>query len=223
MDHLTMESLARLVDERPSSDERNHLAACEVCTADLEALREQTASLRSLPEIMPPRGDWRALEDRLRSEGLVSNRAFFERLGLARTPVWMKAAAAVLLFLSGAGAGAALTSAGATGASPFVDADASSEAEVASVEEAASAVRMAEERYVSAVSRYRQMLGPGAWDAPGTDPISRVAALEHLVMVSQAALRQAPGDPFINGFLASAMAERDAALRMVSTNQDNWF
>ena len=49
------------------------------------------------------------------------------------------------------------------------------------------------------------------------------AALEHLVMVSQAAVRQAPGDPFLNGFLASAMAERDAAARMVSTRQDNWF
>jgi hypothetical protein len=55
------------------------------------------------------------------------------------------------------------------------------------------------------------------------DPISRYAALEHLVSVSQAAVRQAPGDPFLNGFLASAIAERDAALRVVSAGQDNWF
>ena len=55
------------------------------------------------------------------------------------------------------------------------------------------------------------------------DPISRFAALEHLVMVSQAAVRQAPGDPFLNGFLASAMAERETALRQVSAQKDNWF
>jgi len=223
MVHLTVESLARLVDERPSMDERNHLASCEACAAELAALRDQTASLRALPEIMPPRGDWRALEDRLRSEGLVSDRGFFERLGLARTPGWMKAAAAVLLFLSGAGTGAALTSSGPSDASPLAGADVAAEAEFASVEEAASAVRTAEEHYVSAVSRYRQMLARDGWEAAGADPISRVAALEHLVMVSQAAVRQAPGDPFINGFLASALAERDAALRMVSSSQDNWF
>ncbi|MCH1571834.1 MAG: hypothetical protein L7S64_10865, partial [Longimicrobiales bacterium] len=92
---------------------------------------------------------------------------------------------------------------------------------VVSVEDAASAVRMAEQQYVSAVTEYRQLLADDGGVA--VDPINRFAALEHLVRVSQAAVRQAPGDPFLNGFLASAMAERDAALRMVSSGQDNWF
>jgi hypothetical protein len=90
------------------------------------------------------------------------------------------------------------------------------------VESAASAVRSAEEEYVTAVTRYRELLATEGGGG-GTDPMSRFAALEHLVMVSQAAVRQAPGDPFLNGFLASAMAERDAAARMVSAGQDNWF
>jgi hypothetical protein len=88
-------------------------------------------------------------------------------------------------------------------------------AQTATVEDAATAVRVAEQEYVSAVSRYRELLGRGGIDAATADPFSRYAALEHLVSVSQAAVRQAPGDPFLNGFLASALAERDAAARAV--------
>jgi hypothetical protein len=129
----------------------------------------------------------------------------------------MPAAAALVLFLGGAAVGAGITARGeAGGTAPTV-------AQTTSVEEAATAVRLAEQDYVSAVSRYRELLGREGADASMVDPISRYAALEHLVSVSQAAVRQAPGDPFLNGFLASAMAERDAALRVVSAGQDEWF
>jgi anti-sigma factor RsiW len=217
MEHLSPEALARLVDEAPTPDERGHIATCTACAAEVEVLREQTRALGSLPELMPPRGDWRVLEARLRSEGLVEDPGVFRGLGLAQTPVWMKAAAAVLLFLGGTGTGAALT-AGPAGSAAQV---ALSSAE--GVEEAASAVRVAEQQYVDAVSQYRQLLAAEGGESYGSDPMGRFAALEHLVMVSQAAVRQAPGDPFLNGFLASAMAERDVAARMVSTRQDNWF
>jgi len=119
--------------------------------------------------------------------------------------------------LSGAGTGAAVT-AGAGGGSTG-----GRVAQANDVESAASAVRLAEQDYVSAVARYRELLATGGGEVNGADPVSRFAALEHLVMVSQAAVRQAPGDPFLNGFLASAMAERDAAARMVSAGRDNWF
>ena len=221
MEHLTLERLARLVDEPPTVDDMRHLAECAECTAELEALREQTRALASLPEILPPKGDWQTIEARLRSEGLIEDPGLFQRLGLARTPAWMKVAAAVLLFLSGTGTGVAVAGTGALGSGALAGTLAVSEP--ASVEEAATAVRSAEEQYVSAVSRYRQILARDGGEDPGGDPMSRVAALEHLVMVSQAAVRQAPGDPFLNGFLASAMAERDAALRMVSSDSDNWF
>jgi hypothetical protein len=96
-------------------------------------------------------------------------------------------------------------------------------ASVATVEDAASEVRAAEQHYVSAVSNYRELLTASGVDDAGADPYSRYAALEHLVSVSQAAVRAAPGDPFLNGFLASALAERDAAARQVSLTDDNWF
>ena len=79
---------------------------------------------------------------------------------------------------------------------------------------------MAEQQYVDAVSRYRQLLAAEGGESYSADPMSRFAALEHLVMVSQAAVRQAPGDPFLNGFLASAMAERvmSGPIRMPSSS-----
>jgi hypothetical protein len=217
MEHLTHERLAALVDEPSTADERTHLATCEHCAAELEGFREQSAALGALPELLPPQGDWKVLEARLRSEGLINDPGVFQRLGLARTPAWMKAAAAVLLFLGGTGTGAVMARPAASdGAGLMAD-------RIVTVEDAASAVRAAEQQYVSAVTEYRQLLAADGGEGVDVDPISRFAALEHLVRVSQAAVRQAPGDPFLNGFLASAMAERDAALRMVSSGQDNWF
>jgi hypothetical protein len=212
MEHLTPETLARLVDEDPQPTERAHLADCETCAGELAAMRDQTEALSSLPEIMPPLGDWEVIEAQLRSEGLVKDTTALSKLGLARTPSWMPAAAAVVLFLGGAATGASVMPSGAGEA-----------VAATTVEEAATAVRDAEDRYVRAVSNYRTMLsGDGADDASG-DPYTRYAALEHLVSVSQAAVRPAPGDVFLNGFLASALAERDAAARMVSLTDDNWF
>lgn len=216
MEHLTAETLARLVDDVPAPGESAHLGTCEACRTELDALRAQTEELGALPEIMPPGGDWRVLEARLRSEGLVRDATLLEKLGLARTPGWMRLAASLLLFAGGVGTGVGL--ARTTG----VGEDASAPERLGSVDEAASAVRAAEERYVHAVSRYRELLAEEGGEQP-VDPLSRYAALEHLVLVSQAAVRQAPGDPFLNGFLASALAERDAAARLVSVASDDWF
>ncbi|MDP2958308.1 MAG: hypothetical protein Q8N53_17910 [Longimicrobiales bacterium] len=224
MEHLTNESLARLVDEDPRPEEAEHLAVCRTCAWELDALRAQTRALASLPEIRPPLGDWEVLEARLRSEGLVEDRGLLSRLSLAQTPPWMRAAAAAALFLGGTLLGAGVTSrqgeeermaAAGEGVALF--------ANVEDVEEAAQAVRAAEDTYVNALSRYRQLLEQeGGEDVLG-DPNSRFAALEYLVAASQAAVRQAPADPFLNGLLASTLAERDVTLRRISTRQDNWF
>lgn len=218
MEHLTIETLARLVDEPSRPEEAKHLAVCEACAAELAALELQRESLASLPEIMPPVGDWKVLEAKLRSEGLVQGPGLFQKLGLARTPSWMPAAAAVVLFLGGTGFGVAVAGRGAA-----MGPEGNASLAALTVEDAAGAVRRAEQEYVSAVSRYREVMEARGGDVITVDPVTRYAALEHLVSVSQAAVRQAPGDPFLNGFLASALAERDAAARQVSANQDNWF
>jgi hypothetical protein len=96
-------------------------------------------------------------------------------------------------------------------------------ADAGTVEEAAGAVRLAEERYVAALSRYRQLLVRHGGEGGVGDPASRFAALEYLVAAGQAAVRQAPADPFLNGLLASALAEREATLRTISADGDGWF
>ena len=79
-------------------------------------------------------------------------------------------------------------------------------------------MQAAESEYVQAMSHYRELVARSGGDLDSSDPLSRYA-----VLVSQAAVRQAPGDPFLNGFLASALAERDVAARLVSTSTGGWF
>lgn len=223
MKHLDGETLARLVDETPRPEEAGHLATCASCAADLEAMRAQTRSLAALPEIRPPLGDWAVLEARLRSEGLVEDPSLVERLTLAKTPAWMRAAAGAALFIGGSLAGGAVTSGGGVDGD-LGDPVAANVAGSPSVDQAASAVLTAQQHYVDALSRYRQLLenDGGTQEAMG-DPRSRYAALEYLVAASQAAVRQAPADPFLNGLLASTLAEREATLRKISNRGDNWF
>lgn len=227
MEHLNREILARLVDGAASPAEAQHLEACETCAAELDALRDQTEALGTLPELMPPVGDWEVLEARLRSEGLVETPGLFRTLGLAHTPGWMRAAAAVLLFLGGTGTGVLLANGPATleRGSPALGSDVAFFAGAETVEDAASAVRVAERQYVSALARYRELMMSEGGAEPGVDPLSRYAALEHLWAASQAAVRQAPGDPYLNGLLASVLGEREATARLVSANagRDNWF
>lgn len=224
MDHLSTETLARLVDETPDVAEAEHLAGCRGCASALEALRAQTHALASLPEIRPPLGDWEMLEARLRSEGLVREPGLFARMGLAHTPPWMRGAAAAALFLGGSLVGSAVTSRNAAGPrmAPGAEVSQFAAAGTDDVAVAATAVRIAEENYINALARYRQLVGESGGEEMG-DPSSRFAALEYLVAASQAALRQAPADPFLNGLLASTLAEREVTLRRISNRQENWF
>jgi hypothetical protein len=222
MEHLNRETLARLVDEPPRAEETEHLASCLVCASELDALRAQTRALAALPEIMPPLGDWESLEARLRSEGLVDEARTFGGAGLARTPGWMKAAAAVAIFLGGTALGAGLAAPGSAPGQITAGSGLASFASAENLEDAAQVVRAAEQGYVAALTRYRQLLEEEGTEFGG-DPRSRFAALEYLVAAGQAAVRQAPADPFLNGLLASTLAEREAALRRISSTQDNWF
>jgi hypothetical protein len=222
MEHLNTETLAKLVDNAPAPDEAEHLAECMVCSSELQALRLQTEQLGSLPALLPPLGDWEFLEARLRSEGLVNDPGLFRRMGLAHTPGWMRAAAAVVLFLGGAAVGAGFTT--SDGDVPgLIRAPNMAFASAETVEDAATAVRVAEQNYVSALTRYSQLMESEGSDPTLVDPRSRFAALEYLLAASQAAVRQAPADPFLNGLLAATRAEREATLRQISTRQDNWF
>lgn len=220
MKHLNPETLARLVDEAPSPLEREHLQSCAACHRELEALKRQTEALRSLPDLRPPPEDWTMLESRLAREGLLRRGGFASGGGTTTAP-WLRIAAAVVVFLSGAGVGAAAVGGGA---GPAGGGELAALTDARTPEEAADAVRQAEDVYVQALSRYREISGQQGPDPAAADPAGRYAALEGILAASRAAVREAPADPFINGILVSTLAERQATLRQISTtDDDNWF
>ena len=237
MEHLSLEALARLVDETPFRSERQHLAGCPDCSRELELLREQTEALGSLPDLRPAPGDWPALEERLEREGLLRTSTPADtviRL-IDRRRGWMQAAAALVLFLAGGLSGAVLApidleapgegqvAAGETAAGETAAGVASPAglpvAESATAEEAAEVLRLAEQQHRDAVLRYRALLNPQA--EPPMDP-RLFAAYDMLVAASQAAVQEAPYDPYLNGFLVSAVAEREAALNALFASADRY-
>lgn len=103
MSHLTLESLARLVDEAPDGEESAHLESCADCHEELESLRDQAHTLAHLPDLMPPPRTWAAIEDRLLGEGLVRTRRPAAR---RFTPGTLRLAASIAIFVLGGVAGA---------------------------------------------------------------------------------------------------------------------
>jgi hypothetical protein len=210
MSHLTLEELAGFVDEPPDGAAAGHLAACQACAAELEALREQRDALRDLPALEPAPDHWPALRQRLAREGLLRTRR--------RLPTGaVRAAAAVALFLAGgvlgygvrgpleqAGPGSPSMAAG--GAVPGAAA-----ADLATDREPTRAVAEAGEQFMVALDSY--MAASGAEPA---DPAARLAALDNIVLTTAAALAEAPSDPVITSYHMSAMAQRDAVLRQLA-------
>ncbi|HSJ23833.1 MAG TPA: hypothetical protein VK929_04045 [Longimicrobiales bacterium] len=85
------------------------------------------------------------------------------------------------------------------------------------LDEAAALLRQTEEWYLTALTRYAEL----TTGSEANDPIARLAALQSIVMTTQAALSQAPSDPVINGAHLTAIAQRDAALRQVAATSGN--
>src|ERR1041385_6034166 len=110
--HSTLETIARLVDEAPTTDEAAHLASCDDCSRELDAIRQQTFALTNLGDSKPPRESWTALEKRLEREGLIA----WDPAAAAVIPIQttrarfnsglLRAAAAIVIFLLGGLGGA---------------------------------------------------------------------------------------------------------------------
>jgi hypothetical protein len=82
-------------------------------------------------------------------------------------------------------------------------------------------VNLAERLYIDALVQYRQILDAQGEPSLIGDPTSRFAALEGIVAAGRAAVQQAPADPFVNGVLLQALAEREAILRNASLTRGN--
>lgn len=222
MEHLNEVTVARLVDEEAGPEEERHLDACARCRDALEAYRRQTEELGDLPVLRPPRGDWKRLSARLRAEGLIGSGGASPGIGRRGAAV-LQAAAAVVLFVGGVLAGRTAL-APEPGAVAGGDAPARQVAQATSPEEAAEALFVAEQAYYDALLAYREKVQGGDGGERYADPATRYAALEAVATATQAAISQAPADPFLNGLLVSTVAEREAALdRMARRSEREWF
>ncbi|HEX6135253.1 MAG TPA: hypothetical protein VFZ24_14890 [Longimicrobiales bacterium] len=254
MSHLSLETIARLVEDAPDRGEAAHLESCEQCRTALAAMNEDVHALSLLPDVAAAPDGWAALERRLVDEGLIRTP---RRSGMGGARM-MQIAAALLLFLAGSVAGR-MTAAPAvqtTAAAPTIDrtidpapvsappaaaddpqpepAGASpidSPARRATLasndpgtmpmtfDEAALALRRTEEQYLTALTRFAEL----ASQSPAGDPVARLAALQSIVLTTQAALSETPTDPVINGYHLTALAQRDATLRQVAAASEPWY
>ena len=88
-----------------------------------------------------------------------------------------------------------------------------------SVDEAAEYLRATEAMYLDALTGFAEL----ASNAEAGDPVARLAALQSIIMTTQAALNETPTDPVINGYHLTALAQRDATLRQVAqTSSQQW-
>lgn len=258
MSHLSLETIARLVEDTPDGAESAHLESCAECRAQLTAMIDDVHALSLLPDMAAAPDNWAALEKRLIDEGLIRTQAQrFGGYGVRMAQV----AAALMLFAGGTLAGRVaftpepVTTAAAPVASDIAPPTSSaptatlaadepartpevsrpsqpvntSPVRLASsttilapgtVEEAAQLLRETEELYLAALTRYTEL----ASGAPSGDPVARLAALQSIIMTTQAALSESPTDPVINGYHLTALAQRDATLRQVAAASDErWY
>jgi hypothetical protein len=227
MSHLSIETLARLVDESAESHEAEHLEQCELCRTELEGLRADAAELARLPELEPPATQWLAIEQRLAAEGLLRKQPRAWSRAWARPLLQMAAAIAVFLLGSYSAPLLARLSPSFTARSVAQQSGSTrgvrNVANVSSInttQEAADAVRQTEQAYLNALTHYTELAGR----TEAADPVARLAALESIVLTTRAALGQAPADPVINGYHLTALAQRDATIKqLASKSKETWF
>lgn len=219
MQHLTLEAIARLLDEAPDTEAATHLDTCADCRQQLEDMRADRAALAALPMIEPPPDSWPSLEERLAEEHLITPH-LAQRYWLSRVG---RVAAAIVVFTVGLGTGLAWH--GGTTHPPGLAENTDlpsiqAPAHPGSREAAEATLRQAESVYLTALTQYAEV----ADDNDSADPMTRLAALEGIVLTAREALGHAPADPVINGYLLTALAQREATLKQIATTTDRkWF
>ena len=74
---------------------------------------------------------------------------------------------------------------------------------------------------MAALVRYNQLSRSGV-EMTEAEVYQRLAIYEGLLTAAQQAVQLAPSDPVFNGLLANVVAERQSALRMVSTGNGSF-
>jgi len=254
MSHLSAERLAALADAGalPTLHESEHLALCHACADERLAYAALVAGARaerSTPGV--PLTRWDGIAAGLRREGVLAGGShplavgggrlaandMAVRAGMGRPRVhqlvpgrstWMRAAAAILLFVGGVAAGRAMDGPAAT---PMSTATATEQPPTAnpqpptpealipeyrSVTEAQAAL----ERFEVAYQHAAAFLAENDSTAPRLDTTedyrTRLVALERAGNTMREAMEKAPYDPVLSGYYLTTLGQREATLRQLN-------
>lgn len=207
MMHLTSEALSELLDGGRVASADEHLAECQNCRAELEAMRHLRAELRQLPELEPPSELWAAVAARLPYGGKERRREFtWPKL------IVLQVAAMAAVFVLGLGLGRTFQPEDAT------EAGLVSQQTPASLAEALEAVRRHGAQYDAALRNLERLAAEQGTETPSLAE-ERLASLNAMVEASRTALASDPADPVLNAYLFAALEERDAVIRQMSARQ----
>ncbi len=231
--HLPIERLAELADGDPSALEREHLAACAACAAELSSYQRLVAlAADERRRIAPPLTEWETLRTRLQDEGLFGGATplVTRRSRLTRVlSVYGRIAAGLLLVLGGTvfgrlSAGRSLADAFALSRVDFaafaapdstVGDDVSRES-FASTALALQSLQEAQRTYEQA-ALYLSMHDTSTSEPASDMYRTRLAALDRMAETSQRALDQVPADPIINQVYLTTMGAREMTLSKLGT------
>jgi hypothetical protein len=234
MSHLSIDRLAALADEQPTSDEHAHLSHCVECARELDAHRSIVSLASSEREAMGiPLTRWNTLAERLREEGLISTGEHQSVTAEWASPIkrryspraLLRVAAALMLVASGVVMGRASSGEslipGIVGLDPQESVSRlpmfdSIPTAFASLEDARRAKDLYAGAYQNAVSFLAANDSIGSAETPAVMR-ARLSALDRVQRTMREALSTAPYDPVINDFYLSSFGQREATLRQLNT------
>ncbi len=230
MEHLETERLADLVDGPGTAADRDHLASCAVCAAELASYRRVVSmAADERRRIAPPLTNWDTLANRVREEGLVATKPVARRR--SSVALLARRAAAIVVFTgtgvvmgrmsTGLSVAQAVVSGWRVGGSP---ADASGigvapvpgSAVFSSAQDALAELERAQTRYERAAA-YLATHDTSTAEAAADEYRTRLAALDRNAATLIQALNESPQDPVINQIYLATLGAREATLNKLGS------
>lgn len=215
MSHLSIDRLAAIADETPTSDEATHVAGCWDCRVEVAAYRRLARMAAMAPVPDDPLTAWSQLGPQLRAAGLIAAASAPQRpqpvlRWALRTALRMAAGLALLI---GGGAVGRMTA-----PAPSFDATllppANTVASYASPDDAVRALTVAQQQYQSAAAFLASQDTTSRFIGLNRDAFeARLAALDEIAALTRAALYRAPQDPMLNQYYLTTLGAREATLR----------
>ena len=220
MSHLSAERLAALIDEQPTAAELAHLSGCAGCSRERGAYEALSDMARNRLTLGQPLTSWSNLAPQLRRDGVIDDGRGLRRASIVSRR-WAQAAAAALLMLGGATIGR--VSAGvplARGADRQSDSGTVAGAPVPkfhTVAEAQAIAARSQSIYQASMAYLAANDTVGLATATPAAIKTRLATLDRVSQIVEAALEDAPYDSVINTMYLNAQGQRTASMKQLNS------